>query len=93
MGEVHTRTFRRFGVSNALLGVRYVYQSSRYADDAGLVVIPEQGTLDLEGELRVLDERLSIRGRLANALNQRRFDVIGYALSGRAVYATLEARW
>lgn len=93
MGEVHTRAFQRFGVDNALLGVRYTYQSSRYADEAGLVVIPDQGTLDVEAEVRVLREQLSIRGRLANAMDQRRFDVIGYALAGRAVYGTLEARW
>ena len=93
MVEAHTDAFAAAGVDKALLMVRYVYQSSRYADEAGLVVIPEQATLDVEAEIRVLHEQLSIRARLANALNQRRFDVIGYALAGRAVYTAVEARW
>jgi len=56
-------------------------------------VIPSQGSLDLESEVRLLSERLAIRARLANLLDQRRFDVIGYALPGRSLYATMEARW
>jgi iron complex outermembrane receptor protein len=93
MVQLRTRALRPAGLDTAMLGARYVHQSSRYADDAGLVVIPEQGTLDLEAEVKVLREKLAVRGRLANVLDQRRFDLIGYALSGRAVYGTLEAAW
>lgn len=73
--------------------VSYVYQSSRYADDAGLVLIPAQGSLDIQGELQFDKGHYVARLRLANVLNESRVDVIGYPLPGRAVYGALEARW
>ncbi len=91
--DLHTRALASSGVDLARVEVRYVYQSSRYADEAGLSVIPAQATLDLEAEVRVAHEHLLGRVRLANLLDQSRFDVIGYGLPGRAVYATMEARW
>lgn len=91
--QLHTHAFRRMGIDRASIGARYVYQSSRYADEAGLVVIPAQGLLDLEAEVRTLQDRLAIRARVANALDQRRFDVIGYALATRALHTTAELAW
>jgi iron complex outermembrane receptor protein len=76
------------------LSVSYFYEASRYADAAGLVIIPEQGSLDVEAELDAWDAaRCAIRLRLANLLDQTRFDLIGYPLPGRAAYASLEAKW
>ena len=91
--ECRTTRWRSAGIARASALARWTWQSSRYADEAGLVVIPSQGSLDLESEVRLLSERLAIRARLANLLDQRRFDVIGYALPGRSLYATMEARW
>jgi vitamin B12 transporter len=71
----------------------YFFESSRYADLAGLEVIPAQGSLDAEGEVSVLDGHLTLRGRLANLLDQTRKDLIGYPLPGRTAYAALEAQW
>jgi len=71
----------------------YFYESSRYADPAGLVVIPSQGSLDVEAEVAALHGRLALRARVANALDQTRFDLIGYPLPGRAAYVALEAQW
>ncbi len=75
------------------LSVTYFYESSRYADPAGLVVIPEQGSLDLDAEIGAFRDRVVLRGRLVNLLDQTRFDLIGYPLPGRAVYVALEAKW
>jgi vitamin B12 transporter len=80
-------------VDSAKLVASYFYESSRYADPAGLVVIPEQGSLDLEAEVGALEDRLALRARLVNLLDQTRFDLIGYPLPGRAAYAALEAKW
>jgi len=91
--ECRTDRWRAAGVDRASALVRWTWQSSRYADEAGLVVIPSQGTVDVELEVRLLSERLSLRGRAANITDQRRFDLIGYALPGRAWYGTMEARW
>lgn len=71
----------------------YFYQSNRTADRAGLVKIPEQGSLDLEVEVTMLGEHWVARARLANVLDQARVDLVGYPLPGRAAYAALEARW
>jgi iron complex outermembrane receptor protein len=76
----------------AATSVSYFYQASRYADPAGLVVIPEQGSLDVDGEL-ALAEGLWLRGRVANVLDATRFDLVGFPLPGRAAYLSMEARW
>jgi iron complex outermembrane receptor protein len=80
-------------VDQGKLAVTYFYESSRYADPAGLIVIPEQGSLDVEAELDAVHDRLALRARVANLLDQTRFDLIGYPLPGRAAYIALEAKW
>jgi vitamin B12 transporter len=80
-------------IDSGKLSLSYFYESSRYADPAGLVVIPEQGSLELEAELGAFKGHLTLRARLANLLNQVRSDLIGYPLPGRAAYAALEAQW
>ena len=84
---------RAYPIDSAKFSVSYLYESSRYADPAGLVVIPEQGSVDVEASLGALGERLWLRGRLANLLDQTRFDLVGYPLPGRAAYLALEAQW
>lgn len=81
------------GVSSASLSISYLHQASRYADPAGLVVLPSQGSLDLEAEIELFGGRVAWRLRAANLLDQTRFDLVGYPLPGRAAYLALEARW
>jgi iron complex outermembrane receptor protein len=80
-------------VTAAKLAVSYLYEAARYADPAGLVVIPAQGSLDVEAGLALLDQHMFVRGRLSNLLDQTRVDFVGYPLPGRAGYVNLEARW
>jgi iron complex outermembrane receptor protein len=80
-------------IDSAKVSLSYFYESSRYADPAGLVVIPEQGSLDVDADVAAFGETVTLRGRLANALDQTRFDLIGYPLPGRAAYLALEAQW
>jgi iron complex outermembrane receptor protein len=80
-------------VRGVKLAVTYFYEAARYADPAGLIVIPAQGSLDVEAEVALLDEHLFWRGRLSNLLDQTRVDLYGYPLPGRAGYMNLEARW
>jgi vitamin B12 transporter len=80
-------------IDSGKLSVTYFYESSRYADPAGLVVIPEQGSLDVDMEIGAFRDRVGLRGHLANLLDQTRFDLIGYPLPGRAAYIALEAKW
>jgi vitamin B12 transporter len=74
------------------LAARYLYQSSRYADLAGLAVIPEQGTLDLEGSTAALDGGVSLSARVVNVFDAARYDVVGFPLPGRSLFVSLEGR-
>jgi vitamin B12 transporter len=80
-------------VESVKFSASYFYQSNRTADRAGLVKIPEQGSLDLEVEVAMLDEHLAVRARVADVFDQARVDLVGYPLPRRAAYAALEARW
>lgn len=91
--SLKTSGWRAMGVGRTLLAASYVYQSNRYADAAGLVVIPEQGNMDLEIMADTTSGRVRARVRLANVLDEPRFDLVGYPLPGRAVYAAMELRW
>jgi iron complex outermembrane receptor protein len=70
--------------------VRWTYQSSRYADAAGLAVIPEQGSIDADLLAETWGGRCTLRVRLADLLDARRVDVVGYPLPGRSLFASLE---
>ena len=74
------------------LGVRHVYQTSRYADLAGLSVIPEQHGLDADAAISALEGAAVLRTRVTNLLDQNRWDVVGFPLPGRSFFASLEAR-
>jgi iron complex outermembrane receptor protein len=73
--------------------VRWVYQASRYADTAGLAVIPAQSSLDAELLARTSDEHFTLRVRASDLLDTPRFDVVGFPLPGRSVFASLEETW
>lgn len=71
------------------LGSRTYYQSSRYADPAGLGVIPSQSFTDLELVARGFNAFV-LRGRLSNLFDAERFDVVGFPLPGRSGFVSLE---
>jgi iron complex outermembrane receptor protein len=79
-------------LDRARLEVRYVYQSNRTADPAGLIRIPEQGSLDVEGELTHFGGAWSIRAFAQNVMGQARYDLVGYPLPGRAFFVSAEWR-
>ena len=84
-GKLSSRVLER-----ADFGADLLYLSNRFADAAGLVVIPEQTALGLTGAARWLSGALVTRVRVANLLDAQRFDIVGYPLPGRSVYASLE---
>ena len=81
------------GLSGAGGSARLLYQSSRYADPAGLGVIDAQTTLDLEAYLAWFDGLLTLRGRVADVFDAVRTDIVGFPLPGRSIYFGLEATW
>jgi iron complex outermembrane receptor protein len=88
--ELHSRLPSPF--QGGKIAAAYFYESSRYADRAGLIVVPAQGSLDVESELAFAGGIVVLRGRLANVLGQARADMVGYPLPGRAGYVALEVR-
>jgi vitamin B12 transporter len=73
-------------------GARHVYQASRYADLAGLAVIPEEHGLDVDASVSALEGSVVLRTRVTNVLDQNRWDVVGFPLPGRSVFVSLEAK-
>jgi iron complex outermembrane receptor protein len=82
----------RDGVSGAGVELRALYQASRYADPAGLGVIAEQTTVDVEGYVAWFGI-LTVRARVADLFDDQRTDIIGYPLPGRSAYVGMEATW
>jgi iron complex outermembrane receptor protein len=91
--ELRVPPIPALALSGGRAALLYVHQSSRYADPAGLELIPAQGSLDLELEARLSADRIGLRARATNLLAQSRFDVIGYPLPGRSLAASLELTW
>lgn len=86
-GELEGRALKQ-----ADLSVDLSYLSNRFADAAGLIVIPEQATLGVSAAATWLAGVLVTRLRVADALDAARFDIVGYPLPGRSLYAALEVR-
>lgn len=84
-GELRGRALKRADLSADLS-----YLSNRFADAAGLIVIPDQTTLGLTGAASWLSGVFVTRVRLANVLDAQRFDVVGYPLPGRSIYGSVE---
>jgi iron complex outermembrane receptor protein len=85
-----TGGLRGRALKRADLSADMTYLSNRFADAAGLIVIPDQTTLGLTAAATWLSGVLVTRVRLANVLDAPRFDVVGYPLPGRSVYGSLE---
>lgn len=85
-------TGRTQDVSKVVAGSRAYFQSSRYADPAGLGVIPAQMFVDVELGLCIYRDVFHLRGRVSNLFNAERFDVVGFPLPGRSAFLSLEAR-
>jgi iron complex outermembrane receptor protein len=73
--------------------LRWVYQASRYADAAGLGVIPAQSSLDAELLAETRGHAWAARLRASDLLDSPRFDVVGFPLPGRSLFLSLEAKW
>lgn len=75
------------------LGVGYgvIYRSSRFADPAGLIVIPGQARVDAQASAEFGEGRWVARIGVRNLLNAPQFDAVGLPLPGRTWHGNLEA--
>lgn len=88
---VTERALAPVGINQGTLGVRVTHRSSRYADPAGLIVIPDETLVDLEASASFLHRAMTARFSFRNVFNQRQVDTVGLPLPGRSVMASLEA--
>jgi iron complex outermembrane receptor protein len=87
----YTLRFDSLAVIDSLtLGFRLIHQSSRYADPAGLGVIPGQTYGDLELASEFLRGRSKLQARISNLWNEKRFDIVGFPLPPRSFFVGLE---
>ena len=82
------------GTRAADVGVTVVHQASRYVDDAGLVVLPHQTTVDVDAAVAfgLGAGALTVRGRVTNLTERARYDYVGYPLPPRQGFVSLETR-
>lgn len=86
--EIDSRVFEQ-----ARLDAEWVHRSNRYADAAGLVVLPGDDTLSLTLAVDWFSELLVTRARVENVLGCARFDVVGYPLPSRSAFVSAELSW
>jgi iron complex outermembrane receptor protein len=77
-------------VDRATAGVRVTYRSSRYADAAGLIVIPDETLVDIEASAAFLRRALTARLSLRNVFDGRQVDTVGLPLPGRSVMVSID---
>jgi iron complex outermembrane receptor protein len=80
-------------IDRAAVGFRLTHRSSRYADQAGLIVIPDQMTMDVEASATFLGRALAARLAFRNVADAREVDTVGMPLPGRSIHASVEAWW
>jgi vitamin B12 transporter len=79
-------------LGRAGLDARFTHRSSRFADPAGLLVLPASSALDLGASWAFGREATcSLRAALDDAFDAHRFDFIGYPVPGRRFHVSLEA--
>ncbi|MCC6555148.1 MAG: TonB-dependent receptor [Polyangiaceae bacterium] len=88
--EIYQEDLQRVPIDRISFGARFLYRTSRVADLAGLVVLPEQSSLDLELAVLLWQKRVAGRLRVANVLDTRNLDTIGLPLPGRSFHGSME---
>jgi vitamin B12 transporter len=74
------------------VGARFLHRSSKYADSAGLLVVPRQTVVDLHGGAVLRSQALALRAAVRNVLNAPELDAIGVPLSGRSFHLSVEGK-
>ena len=81
----------RYGISASVRGSEALVPEAAVAGDIG--VRCETSVLNVEVFTETISGHVRARVRLANVLDQPRFDLVGFPLSGRALYASMDVQW
>jgi len=77
----------------AVLRSILIYRAPRTADPAGLIELPSQVLLDVEGSFGFDDGKVELAWRLSNLIGNQTTDLVGYPLPGRAGHISVSSRW
>ncbi len=80
-------------VSSTGVAARGYHRSSRFADIAGLIIIPASTEFALEAHAHFDDGAWKLRAAAENIFDDAAFDSVGYPLPGRSFNASLEKTW
>lgn len=76
-----------------MLGARYYFRSNRFADPAGLVVLPAVQSVDAQAGLDLANPRLGLSLALNNILDQQTLDYLGLPVPGRSYHVSMTCWW
>ncbi|MEN9577505.1 MAG: hypothetical protein RJA70_514 [Pseudomonadota bacterium] len=78
-------------IGRASLGLEYFRRAARFADSAGLVVLPAEGSVDLTAAVTFWRERLNLGFAVRNLTDEFVVDLLGAPLPGRSAHLSIEA--
>lgn len=79
-------------IDEVALGAVALHRGARYADEAGLLRLPPQSSVDLEARALFAARRLALRATVKNVSAARLVDAVGLPLPGRSFHASVEGR-
>jgi vitamin B12 transporter len=77
----------------ATLGARYYHRSNRYADPAGVIVLPAVQSVDAHADATFATPELGVSLALNNLLNQQTLDYLGLPVPGRSYHVSMTCLW
>ncbi len=80
-------------LERASIGGRYFFRSNRFADPAGLVVLPEVQAFDAHANVTLSKPQLDLSLSLNNLFDQRVLDYLGLPVPGRSFHVSMSCWW
>jgi len=80
-------------LERATVGARYYHRSNRYADPAGLIVLPALQSVDFHANAEFEKPRLGVSMALNNLLDQQTLDYLGLPVPGRSYHVSITCWW
>jgi iron complex outermembrane receptor protein len=77
----------------ATLGARYYHRANRYADPAGVVVLPAVQSVDAQANAEFATPQLGVAVALNNLLDQQTLDYLGLPVPGRSYHVSMTCWW
>lgn len=80
-------------LQRATIGARYYHRSNRFADPAGLIVLPALQSVDVQANVEFDKPSLGVSMALSNLLDQQTLDYLGLPVPGRSYHVSMTCWW